>query len=124
MHKRVTFKGIGRSEAVENYANDQLNKVLEFLSNERSPIYIDLMFKPSKLRAHHWVELRVKTPNYDIISNYEGKDFYNTVDRVIDVMYHELHEYKKKLQDKKKTVGRHEEFKKQRKVFKVNTWKS
>jgi len=114
MHKRVTFKGIDHSEAVENYADDQLNKVIEFLSNERSPIYIDLMFKPSKLHAHHWVELRVKTPNYDIISNYEGKDFYNTVDRVIDVMYHELHEHKKKLQDKKKTVGRHDDFKKQR----------
>jgi len=114
MHKRVTFKGIDHSEAVENYASDQLNKVMEFLSNERSPVYIDLMFTPSKLRAHHFVELRVKSPNYSIVSNYEGTDFYNTVDRVIDVMYHELHEHKKKLQDKKKTIGRREEFKKQR----------
>jgi ribosomal subunit interface protein len=114
MHKRITFKGIAHSPAVENYASDQLDKVLAFLSNERTPIYIDLMFKPSKLRAHHFVELRVKTPNYRLISNYEGTDFYSTVDRVIDVMYKELLEHKKKLQDKKKMVGRHEEFKKQR----------
>jgi len=114
MHKRVTFNGIESSSAVENYANDQMNKVMDFLSNERSPIYIDLMFKPSKLRAHHFVELRVKTPNYDLISSYEGTDFYNTIDRVIDVMYRNLHEEKKKLNDKKKHVGRHEEFKKER----------
>jgi len=114
MHKRVTFNGMPHSEAVENYANDQLDRVVEFLSNERTPVYIDLMFKPSKIHAHHLVELRVKSPNYNLVSNYEGKDFYGAVDRVIDVMYHELHEHKKKLQDKKKTCGRKDEFKKQR----------
>lgn len=114
MNRRITFNGIERSLAVENYANDQLNKVLEFLSNERTPVYIDVLFKPSKLHAHHFVELRVKSPNYNIISSYEGTDFYDTVDRVIDVMYHELHEHKKKLMDKNKMCGRHEEFKKQR----------
>jgi len=36
------------------------------------------------------------------------------LDRVIDTMYHELHEEKKKQSDKKKMVGRHDEFKKQR----------
>jgi len=114
MDKRVTFKGIEHSDAVENYASDQLSKVVEFLSNERTPVYIDLMFRPSKLRAHHSVVLRVKSPNYTIISSYEGTDFYDTVDRVIDVMYHELHEHKRRLGDEKKTVGRHEEFKKER----------
>ena len=114
MDKRVTFKGIEHSDAVENYASDQLSKVIEFLSNERSPVYIDLMFRPSKLRAHHFVQLRVKSPNYDIISSYEGTDFYDTVDRVIDVMYHELRERKKRLCDDRKMVGRHDEFKKER----------
>ncbi len=114
MHKRITFKGVAHSPAVENYANDQIAKVVEFLSNERTPIYIDLMFRPSKLRAHHLVEFRVKSPNYHLVSSYEGTDFYSTVDRVIDVMYKELHEHKKKLQDQKKMVGRHDEFKKQR----------
>lgn len=114
MHKRITFKGMDHSEAIENYASEQLDRVVEFLSNERSPVYIDLMFKPSKIHAHHLVELRIKSPNYSIVSNYEGKDFYGTVDRVIDVMYCELHEHKRKLLDKKKTCGRHDEFKKQR----------
>jgi ribosome-associated translation inhibitor RaiA len=105
-----------KSDVMEQYANQQLKKIEEFLANERSPIYIDLIFEPSKVREHHRVELRVKSANYDRISNYEhqGTSFYDVVDRVIDVMYKELLEDNKKRVDDRKMVGRHEEFKKQR----------
>lgn len=114
MIKRVVFQGVESSKGVENFANEQLEKVAEFLTNERSPVHIDLILKPSKVHAHHFVELRVKSPSYDLVSSYEGKDFYSTVEHVIDVMYHLIREEKDKLNDKKKTQGRHEEFKKQR----------
>ncbi len=104
------------SDVMEDYANSQLEKVIDFLKSEqRSPIYIDLILEPSKIHAHHWVELRVKTPEYSVISNYEGSKLYDVLDRVIDIMYSELHEKKaRRKKDDKKTVGRHEEFKKQR----------
>jgi len=114
MHKRITFKGMEHSSVLEDYANDQLTKVEDFLKNERSPIYIDLVFEPSKVHAHHKIELRVKSPNYDRISNYEGTDFYHTLDRVIDVMYHELLEEKRRHIDERKMRGRHDAFKGQR----------
>ena len=114
MHKRITFKGMEHSSVLEDYANQQVVKIEEFLQSERTPVYIDLIFEPSHVHAHHKIELRVKSPSYDRISNYEGKDFYHTLDRVIDVMYHELREEKKKNDDSKKMRGRHDEFKKQR----------
>ncbi len=115
MNKRITFRDIPHSGVMENHANDQLAKVEEFLKGERSPIYIDLVFAPSKIHAHNLVELRIKTPHYEVFSSYEGPDFYDTLDRVIDVAYRELHEKKDKLKiDDRKVVGRHEEFKKQR----------
>ena len=116
MHKRITFRGMDHSNAMEEYANNQLAKVEEFLSNEPTPIYIDLVFTPSKVREHHLIELRVKTPNYDCVSNYEhqGDGFYDVLDRVIDVMYRKLLEEKQKRIDNRKMVGRHDEFKKQR----------
>jgi len=116
MHKRITFKGMDHSPAMEEYANKQLSKIEHFLENEPTPIYIDLILEPSKAREHHFIELRVKSPKYDLISNYEhaGTDFYDVLDRVIDVMYRKLLDEKKKLVDKRKSVGRHEEFKKQR----------
>jgi ribosomal subunit interface protein len=117
MHKRITFSNMESSTVLEEYANKQLEKIEKFLENERTPVYIDLVFEPARLREHHRVELRVKSPNYDLISNYErqGDGFYDTLDRVIDVMYRELIEKKQLLKkDKVKTVGRHEDFKKQR----------
>jgi len=116
MHKRITFRNMDHSSVMEQYANQQLAKVEGFLENEPTPVYIDLIFEPSKVREHHRIELRVKSPNYDRISNYEyqGEDFYDTLDRVIDVMYNELHEDKKRRIDERKMQGRHDEFKKQR----------
>lgn len=104
------------SEVMKEYAEKQLAKIEDFLANERSPIYIDLIFEPSRVHEHHRVELRVKSANYDLISNYEreGVGFYDVIDRVIDTMYKHLHEAKKKRLDERKMRGRHDDFKKER----------
>ena len=116
MDKRIVFRNMDHSDVMEQYANQQLEKVEEFLLNEPTPVFIHLTFEPSKMREHHKVELRVKSPHYDRVSNYEyqGKDFYDVLDRVIDTMYLELHEDKRKHIDERKTQGRHDDFKKQR----------
>ena len=104
MHKRITFRGMDHSPVIEEYCNGQLKKVEEFIKNERDPIYLDLVLEAERTHHHHRVELRIKTPHYDLISNYEGPDMYDVIDRVIDTMYNELHEKKRELQDKNKTA--------------------
>ncbi|TET06084.1 hypothetical protein E3J79_03440 [Candidatus Dependentiae bacterium] len=108
MHKRITFRAMDHSTVMEEYANQQLEKIVQFLKNERSPIYLDLILEPSKIHAHHRIELRVKTPRFDLISNYEGPDFYEVLDRVIDVMYKDLHLRKKEWKDAIESEGRRE----------------
>lgn len=114
MFKRITFRHMDHSSVMENYANEQLAKIEEFLANEREPVYLDLMLEPSKTREHNRVELRIKTPHYEKVSDYEGPKFYDVLDRVIDIMYKELHEEKRRQHDKIKEQGRHDELKKQR----------
>lgn len=116
MNKRIVFRNMDHSDVMENYANQQLHKIEEFLSHVNKPIVIDLYFEPSKVHEHHRVELHVRCGHYDLNSSYEheGTNFYDVLDRVIDVMYRNLHEEKRKYDDQKKTVGRHDEFKKQR----------
>lgn len=116
MHKRITFRNMDHSDPMEQHANQQLAKIEKFLENEPTPIYIDLVLEASKTREHPFAELRVKSPNYDCVSNYEhtGVDMYDLIDRVIDVMYHQLRETKQKMVDKRKNVGRRDAFKKQR----------
>jgi len=131
MQKRIVFKNTAHSSVMEDYANQQLLKIEEFLANSNimdhapgakasdvhgsdASIYMDLTIEPSKTREHNRVELRVKGPGYDLVSEYEGAEPYDMLDRVIDVMYHQLREYKQKEVDMRKSRGRHEEFKKQR----------
>jgi len=117
MHKRITFRNMEHSDVLKEYADKQLEKVVRFLENERTPVYMDLIFEPSKIHEHHRVEFRVKSPDYDLISNYEfkGVPFYDVLDRVIDVMYNKLREKKQLLKrDRVKTCGRRDDFKKQR----------
>jgi ribosome-associated translation inhibitor RaiA len=104
------------SDVMEEYANGQLERIVEFLENDRGPVFIDLHLEPSHVHEHHRVGLYVKAADYDLYSGYEheGLDFYGALDRVIDVMYQKLHEEKRKRDDEKKMRGRHDEFKKQR----------
>lgn len=114
MNKKITFRDVQHSSAMENYANEQLGRVEEFLTHERAPITIDLIFSPSKIHAHHRVELLIKTPHYDLVTHFEGPDFYDAMEKVIDKMYRQLLEQKDKHMEDRKMVGRHDEFKKQR----------
>ena len=116
MHKRITFRNMDHSDVMEQYINQQLEKIEKFLKNEPTPIYIDMVLEPTKNHAHPRAELRVKTPHFDLISNYEyeGTEMYDVIDRVIDIMYRQLLEHKKKENDQKKMRGRHDSFKKQR----------
>ena len=117
MNKSITFKGMDHSQAVENYVNEHLEKIIKFLSNEKSPVFIDMVFEPSKTREHHKIELRVKSPNYHAISTYEheGTPFYKAIDEVIDVMYRELHEQKRRhVDERREGVSREDKLKHQR----------
>ncbi|NRB21273.1 HPF/RaiA family ribosome-associated protein [Candidatus Dependentiae bacterium] len=112
METKITFRNMEHSDPMEKHAQQQLEKVKTFLENEPTPVRIDLILEPSKVHSHHRIELRVKSPHYDVISNYEGSEFYKVLDRVIDIMYKRLHEEKRKRIDARKGIGRAENFKK------------
>jgi ribosome-associated translation inhibitor RaiA len=116
MNKRIVFRGMDHSDVMERHADDQLQKIITFLEHDRGPVYIDLYLEPSKVHEHHRVELHVKSAEYNLNVSYEreGMGFYEVLDHVIDVMYRQLHEAKRKHHDEEKMRGRHDEVKKQR----------
>ncbi len=116
MNKRIIFRNMPHSDPMEDYANKQLAKIEKFLTNEPSPVNIELVLQPSKVHEHHHIELRVKSKNYDLVSDHEheGDDFYDTLDRVIDVMYRRILQEKERRIDERKSRGRHDDFKKER----------
>ncbi len=102
MQKRVTFRHMDHSDMIEAHVEKKMRKIDEFLSHEPTPISVDLVMEPSKTKQHHRIELRIKTPHYDKIVHHEvsGDEFYQALDHVIDTMYKELCEAKKKLKNR------------------------
>lgn len=116
MNKRIVFRNMDHSDVMEEYANAQLEKIIEFLKDDRGPVFIDLYLEPSHVHEHHRIELHVKSAEYNLNSSYEhqGMGFYDVLDRVIDTMYRQLCEHKRRHHDEEKMRGRHDDIKKQR----------
>jgi ribosome-associated translation inhibitor RaiA len=102
MNKKIHFQGMKSSLAVENYANEALAKIEEFLKSDRGPVYIDLTVRPGVPHAHHSAELRVKTPYHEVIATEEGPHPYQLIDMVCDSVYKQLHDHKRKMVKDKK----------------------
>ncbi len=114
MNKRILFRNMEKTTHMEEYCDKQLAKIMHFLENERTPISIDMVLEPSKVHAHHYVELRVHTPHYHKKAEAEGPDFYLVLNKVVDTMHRELLEEKKKQKEHERELNRHDELKKLR----------
>jgi ribosomal subunit interface protein len=114
MNVKYTFRHMENTPVLEEHSKKQLARIIDFLQNERSPVFIELTCEPGKVHAHHKVHLLISSPDYNLFNDYEGPDFYEVLDRVTDIMYRNLLELKDKHIEDRKMTGRHEEFKKQR----------
>ena len=94
MHRRITFRKMESSPIIEEHANKLIDKLMILLAKEPTPIYIDLILEPSKIHAHNKVDLLLKTPNYSLVSSYEGPDIYDVLNRVFHVMNQKLKKHK------------------------------
>lgn len=103
MHKRVTFRHMEPVADLENHAQVALDAVIEALSSERTPIYIDLVLSPGRPHAHHQVELLVKSPNYDLICKEEGPHMYQLIDLACDIVCRKIREQKKRMINERRT---------------------
>lgn len=110
------FRHMDHSEPMLEHVNQKLQKIEKFLENETTPIHIDVVMEPSKVHEHHCIEVKIKTPHYDVIAKreYPGVKFYEELDHVIDIAYRELREQKRRNHDDQIHRGRHDDLKTER----------
>ncbi len=97
MNVRIFFHEMEHSVAIEKKAEELMQKIYTFLENEREPIYIHLTIQAGRPHAHHEVELRIKSPNYELMTKKEGPELYLLLNEVVDLMYAKLHERKQEM---------------------------
>ena len=61
------------------------------------PFVLILFLEASTVHAHNKVELRIKTPNYELVAHHEGPEMYQEIDRVTDKMIMKFDEQKKSM---------------------------
>lgn len=103
MNKQFTFRGMEHSNTLEEAANNQLAKIERFLEHEKEPIYIHVTFTAGHTHAHHRVECQVVGPGYDHNAHRIGADMYELITAVMDCMYLQLTEAKKKRINERQT---------------------
>lgn len=109
MDFQITLRHMENSPEIDLHIRKQMGRILEFLKNEPTPVYIHLVASPSKNHAHHQVELIIKTPHYNLVGKDEGPIFFVILDQVIDTMYKTLGQEKRKVVDghkEKKRMGK------------------
>ena len=106
MDRKLTFHGMEHSEPMERHTHEKLDKIEELLKDPEwtTPKFLEFFLNSQPQHPHHSAELHLKTPQFDLVTHYEGVDMYFVIDNVIDKMVTVLKKEKKKVQDKEQKV--------------------
>lgn len=102
MQKKITFTGRGRTPALDKHIDMQVAKIEQFLSEEPTPRVVEISVESHDVHQFNRVVARVKTPHYDCYAEHEGPDVMTEINEVMDRLYAQLRDTKKKLVDRHK----------------------
>ncbi len=100
MKKKISFLNMPHSGPLEEHTSTKLDKISSFIDDSLRPLHVEVWLKANKQHPHHWAEIHLKTPHFDINAHSEGVDMYTTVDNTIDKVVTLLLKEKEKRQDK------------------------
>jgi len=106
MDFKITYRHMESSPEIEAAIKRDMAKILKFLENEPTPVFVNLTITPGKLHAHNEVELQVKSPHYDLFGKEEEPNFFVALGKVTDTMYKRLEAAKRKTVDGHKEKNR------------------
>lgn len=100
MQADLTFRGMDPTDAIEAHVAKNIKKFKKYLGKEDpDATFIHIVLEGNHNHDIYKVEIRVKTPNFDLIASREGKDMYPLIDETVHVMDRELERAKTKLID-------------------------
>lgn len=97
MHKRITFRSMAHSHAIENYIHNKIIKIEKFFKREPQPIYIDIILEPHREKHFFKVEFKVNSYHYHVVVKTEGMDMYMMIDDAITRIIKEITRKKERL---------------------------
>lgn len=104
LKRTITFHNMEHSAGMEGHANLKLNKIEEFLKDPKfhTPKHVEIWLKANPQHPHHEVDIKLKTPQFDLFVSNSGPDMYLVIDGAIDKMVTLLKKEKSKINDNNK----------------------
>jgi ribosomal subunit interface protein len=100
MNKRIVFKGMEHSQAIELFLREKLGKVDKFLEGEQSPIFFDIVMSSGSTSGHERnifdASIRINGPHFSLAAHDEGYEMYAVIERAVDKIVKEINDMKKK----------------------------
>ena len=97
MQKKITFRSMDHSDAIERYAFEKIAKLDKFFKREPSPIVINIVLEAHRVHHYFIAELKVKSLHYDFVARAEGSDMYSMIDDTVHKMVKDISRKKEKL---------------------------
>src|SRR3990167_468537 len=97
MDKRIAFKGMDHSNAIENFVNEKLVKAEILLEKEKGPIFFDVVMNTEHSNNLFDVEIRINGPHFSLIAHDQERDMYAAIEKVVDKIVNKIK--KKRLQN-------------------------
>ena len=102
MDKRIVFKGMDHSTAVENFLNEKLVKAEKLLENEKGPIFFDVVMNTEHSNDLSDVEIRINGPHFSLVAHDQEREMYSAIEKTVDKMVKEINKMKKKRRDEER----------------------
>ena len=100
MKADITFRGMEHTDAIEQYVAKNLAKFKKYFGKEDpEATFIHVVLDGQLKHAIYNVEIRVKSPHFDLVAQREGTKMYPLIDEVSHIMEAELEKAKRKLID-------------------------
>lgn len=100
MELKMTFRGMDHTDAIEEYVVKNLTKFKKYLGKEDpDATFLHVILEGNHNHDIYEIEMRLKSPHFDIVVEREAHKMYPLIDEVVHIMERELKDSKEKFID-------------------------
>lgn len=90
MNKKITFRSMDYSQAIEEHVLNKAEKFDKFFKREPLPVDIEIVLEAHREKHYFKVEIIVHSKNYHLVAHSEGDDMYVMIDEAVHKMVREI----------------------------------
>ncbi len=96
MHKRIMFRCMAHSDAIEQYISKKIEKLDKFFKRALLPISIYIVLDPHLQKHFYKVVCKINSGHYHKVIQNQGMDMYMMIDETIRKIIQDLSRKKEK----------------------------